>query len=289
MQSYIGHFTETSRLAEFDKALDDSLKRTPIAPGNVANLASHQLKAMDNKIATDAFAGFKDVLADHDHYQSSKIFIDHGHQPQAVDGYGSPWLIAARVHKVLSGCRSVPLSGLGHVLKVMSGEFFISCVSLQACETHDCQAANLLSSIDGRQYATLIKKQWVQDCVLKGAVDGEKNTFLFVPPGWWPNICAMSVHGDRYSATLFAQPYLNANLLAKTFGLGVANKQHYEAAWEDTASVVRIKPYAILAGVETFLRSIVAFGHVGSADVAVGDAAAEKLVKVPGEDDTTEE
>ena len=288
MNKFIGRFTEASRLAEFEKALDDSLKKTPAAPGNVANLASKQLKAMDKQIATDAFVGFAAVISEHTDSEV-EVCKDHSHVPQAIDEYGSPWLIGARAHKVLTGCRSVPLSGLGHVLKVMSGDFFISCISPHACEQHNSMGENLLSVIDGRHYSALVKKQWIHDCVLKVAGGEEKDTMLFVPPGWWPNICAMTVPENRFSATLFAQPYLNANLLVQSFGiLGESSRQSYKAAWANVEPVLRSKAHVISAGVKSFLDSIVSAADQDRAKLEMKNEEASKLEKEVGTEETVE-
>ena len=243
---------------------------------------------MDKQIATDAFVGFAAVLSVHTDSEL-EVCKDHSHVPQAIDDYGSPWLIGAREHEVLTGCRCVPLSGLGHVLKAMSEDFFISCISPHACEQHNSMGENLLSVIDGRHYSALVKKQWIHDCVLKVAGGEEKDTMLFVPPGWWPNICAMTVPENRCSATLFAQPYLNANLLVQSFGiLGESSRQSYKAAWANVEPVLRSKAYVILAGVETFLDSIVSAADQDRAKLEVKNEEASKLEKEVGTEETVE-
>ena len=112
---------------------------------------------------------------------------------------------------------------------------------------------------------------------------------LFVPPGWWPNICAMTVPENSCSATLFAQPFLNANLLVQSFGiLGDSSRQSYKAAWANVEPVTRSKAYVILAGVETFLDSIVSVEDEDSAKLEVKNEGASKLEKDVGTEETVE-
>ena len=110
---------------------------------------------------------------------------------------------------------------------------------------------------------------------------------LFVPPGWWPNICAMTVPENRFSATLFAQPYLNANLLVQSFGiLGESSRQSYEAAWANVEPVTPSKAYVISAGVKTFLDSIVSAADEDRAKLEVKNEEASNLEKEVGADET---
>jgi hypothetical protein len=112
---------------------------------------------------------------------------------------------------------------------------------------------------------------------------------LFVPPGWWPNICAMTVPENRFSAMLFAQPYLNANLLVQSFGiLGERSRQSYKSAWANVEPVTRSKAYVILAGVKTFLDSIVSAADQDRAKLEVKNEEASKLEKEPGTEETVD-
>ena len=90
-------------------------------------------------------------------------------------------------------------------------------------------------------------------------------------------LCRDSAGENRCSATLFAQPYLNANLLVQSFGiLGESSRQSYKAAWANVEPVTRSKAYVILAGVKTFLDSIVSAADEDRAKLEVKNEQARE-------------